>query len=232
MDFFETIELRRSVRRFTDKIVPEEIVTKALDAAVLAPNSSNAQTWDFYWVKNPEKKLKLIQYCLNQSTARTASHLIVITANPKAWKRSWEPLKRFTDIMEAPRKVKLYYEKIFPYIYKTGFLNIIGLIKKMSFFIIGNFRPIMRGPTTLRDVQEVCIKSAALAAENFVLAITAQGYGTCMMEGFDEARVKGLLKLKSYERVVMVISVGEIAPEKAIWGPRFRINIKQVVHEV
>ena len=89
----------------------------------------------------------------------------------------------------------------------------------------------MRGPGTLRDIQEVCIKSAALAAENFVLAITAQGYATCMMEGFDEPRVKKLLGLKYSDRVVMVISVGEEA-ERGTWGPRFRISSDKVIHEV
>ena len=41
MDFFEAVENRRSVRKFTDKEVPEEIMRKCLKAATLAPNSSN-----------------------------------------------------------------------------------------------------------------------------------------------------------------------------------------------
>ena len=60
MDLFETIKKRRSIRKYTDKKVPTDIIQKALEHAVLAPNSSNAQTWDFYWVKTLEKKNKLM----------------------------------------------------------------------------------------------------------------------------------------------------------------------------
>ena len=47
MDFFELVNRRRSVRKFTDKKVPEEIIKKCLRASVLAPNSSKDKS------KNP-----------------------------------------------------------------------------------------------------------------------------------------------------------------------------------
>lgn len=59
MNFFDVINNRRSVRRFTDTTVPDEVVQKALDAATKAPNSSNLQPWEFYWCKSPEKKCNL-----------------------------------------------------------------------------------------------------------------------------------------------------------------------------
>lgn len=231
MDLFETIEKRRSIRKYTEKKVPPEIITKALEAALLAPNSSNGQTWDFYWVKSEDKKRQLVFSCLNQSAARTASDLIVVAASPTSWRRSHGELVNFVESINAPKAVILYYKKLFPAMYRWGFLNSFALLKKIIFSVTGLFRPIMRGPATLGEIQEVSIKSAALAAENFVLAITAQGYATCMMEGFDETRVKKLLSLKYSDRVVMVISVGEEAP-RGTWGPRFRISSKKVIHEV
>jgi nitroreductase len=77
MNFFEVIEKRRSVRRYTEKKVPDEVIEKALDAALKAPNSSNLQPWEFYWVKSPDKKSALVDSCLFQGTAKTADHLIV-----------------------------------------------------------------------------------------------------------------------------------------------------------
>ena len=56
MDFFEVVAKRRSIRKFTDEPISDDMIAKALDAAVLAPNSSNVQTWNFYWVKSPDKK--------------------------------------------------------------------------------------------------------------------------------------------------------------------------------
>ena len=231
MDFFTAIENRRSIRRYTNKPVPPEVIRKALEAAILAPTSSNAQVWNFYWVRTAEAKKKLVHACLNQSAARTAQELIVIVASPHDWRRSWKPLVQFVKGIEVPKGVLTYYEKLFPMLYRWDLLGIFAVVRKTLFFVTGLFRPITRGPATLRDIQEVSIKSAALAAENFVLAISALGFSTCMMEGFDEVRVKRLLKLRYSERVVMVISVGEAA-ERGTWGPRFRIPSSQVIHEV
>lgn len=231
MDLFEAIQKRRSIRRYTNKKVPPNVISKALEHAVLAPNSSNAQTWNFYWVISPEKKNQLVRYCLNQSAARTASDLIVIVASPKAWRRSHTELVQYAESQAAPKSVLLYYKNLFPMMYRWGFFNSIGYIKKLLFLFAGFFKPTMRSPTFLRDIQEVCIKSCALAAENFVLSIAAQGYSSCMMEGFDESRIKKLLALDYSDRVVMVVAVGE-EDMPGTWGPRFRIDSKKVIHTV
>jgi len=231
MEFFEVVSKRRSIRKYTDETVPDEIIEKALDAAILAPNSSNTQIWDFFWVKSDEKKKKLIEYCLNQSAARTAQHLLVITADPALWKRSQKPLINWVETVKAPKMVIMYYQKLIPATYRWGFLNSWGYLKKIFLFITGFFRPITRGPNTLQDLQMVAVKSAALAAENFVLAISAQGFSTCMMEGFDESRVKKLLKLTYSSSVVMVISIGRES-ERGTWGPQFRLPKSEVVHVV
>ncbi len=228
MDFFEAVKKRRSIRRYTSKLVPEEVMRKALAAAVLAPNSSNTQTWDFYWIKTLDTKKKLISACLDQSAARTAQELLVVAIHPDNYKRSQPQLINYVNTINAPKPVITYYKKLVPLMYKGG---IFCLIKNLIFFFTGLFKPTPRGPSSLRDIKEVCIKSAALACENFVLAIAAQGFNTCMMEGFDEWRVKKLLNLKFNSRVVMVISIGEAA-EDGTWGPQFRIPLTQVVHEV
>lgn len=231
MDFFEAVARRRSIRKFTEEVVPDAVIEKALEAAVLAPNSSNVQTWDFYWVKNPEKKAKLVNACLNQSASRTASHLLVVVGDPKKWKRSRPALIEWVRKANAPKPVHLYYEKLIPMTYTWGPFNLWGIAKWLLAFFTGFFRPILRGPFFKSQLQEVAIKSAALAAENFVLAISAQGYSTCMMEGHDEWRVKSLLKLPRSARVAMVIGVGR-GHDRGTWGPQMRIPIDQVVHHV
>jgi nitroreductase len=99
------------------------------------------------------------------------------------------------------------------------------------FNLAGIFKPVPRNPWSPRDIEEVAIKSTALAAENFMLAISAQGFDTCPMEGFDEARVKKLLGLGWRARIVMVVSVGERAPE-GLWGERFRLPREMVVKKI
>ncbi len=231
MDFFDVIKSRRSIRKFTDQSVPDDVMQKAFEAALLAPNSSNTQTWNLIWCKSSESKSKLIFACLSQSAARTAKELIVVTADPALWRRSQPYLIDYVESVSAPQQVIMYYKKLIPITYRWGFLNCLAPIKWLICNTIGLFRPMPRGPNTRRDLQEVAIKSAALACENFVLALSAQGFDTCMMEGFDESRIQSMLKLNSSERVVMVIGIGK-ADNKGTWGPQFRIPQNLVIKEV
>lgn len=231
MEFFEAVATRRSIRKFTEAPVPEEVVRKALEAAVLAPNSSNLQTWDFYWVRSPGAKAELVKNCLNQSAARTAAELVVITADPQRWKRSNPELIAFAARVNAPSLVKLYYSKLIPATYRVGLLQCFVPFKWLATTFVGFVRPMGRGPHSTRDLQEVAIKSAALASENFVLALASQGVATCMMEGFDEWRVRKQLNLPRSTRIVMVVALGYSQP-KGTWGERFRIPLEQVVHEI
>jgi nitroreductase len=229
MEFFETVEKRRSVRKFSSQPVGDDVVSEALRAATLAPNSSNVQTWDFHWVKNSDKKSRLAAACLSQSAARTAQHLVVVTADFRHWRRSRDRLLRWAQESKAHPSVVTYYRKIVPFAYSPGFLNAWAPVKALLFFALGLRRPMMRGPLTARDLDEVAIKSAALAAGNFVLAVTAQGADTCMMEGFDAWRVRRLLRLPCSTRIVMVIGIGYRDPA-GVWGERFRLPIEEVVH--
>ena len=47
MDALEAIHTRRSIRRYEEKPVPEEIVEKLLAAAMSAPSANNTQPWHF-----------------------------------------------------------------------------------------------------------------------------------------------------------------------------------------
>jgi nitroreductase len=231
MEFIDVVKKRRSIRKFTEEVVPDQVVRTALEAAVLAPNSSNVQAWNFFWVRNLEPRKKLINYCLNQSAARTANHLVVVVGDPALWRRSQRDLVDWVEKSKAPQLVHTYYKKMIPATYTWGPFNFWGYFKSFMGFLVGLFRPITRGPHTRAQLQEVCIKSAALAAENFVLSIEDQGYATCMMEGFDECRVKNLLRLGRSARVVMVVGIGR-ASDRGTWGPQFRLPLEKVLKEI
>lgn len=53
MDVFEAIKWRRSVRRFSAQKVEREKVLQILEAARLAPSSSNRQAWHFIVIDDP-----------------------------------------------------------------------------------------------------------------------------------------------------------------------------------
>lgn len=54
----ETIQQRRSVRRYLDKSVEREKILICLEAARLAPSADNVQPWRFVVIDDPELKEK------------------------------------------------------------------------------------------------------------------------------------------------------------------------------
>ena len=232
MDFFEAVEKRRSVRKFTDKKVPEEIMRKCLKAATLAPNSSNLQPWEFYWVRNSKNKNKVVEACFSQNAAKTAKEIVIAVARIDTWKRNRDLiLKDYKEKGKLLPIIEKYYNKVIPLSYwhdRFGFFG--GMKKIISIFmkIIGLFKPIPRGPIYRHDVFEIVTKTTALACQNFMMALVAQGYDSCPMEGFDHKRVKKILNLNSKSHVVMVLGVGKADP-KGIYGERFRIDDDLVI---
>ena len=59
MELLELMASRRSIRKYTDAEIPEEKLTKILQAAMLAPTSKGKKPWEFYVIKDRELLQKL-----------------------------------------------------------------------------------------------------------------------------------------------------------------------------
>ncbi len=59
VSFLDLIKQRRTVREFSDKPIPEEIIINAVKAAASAPNGANLQPWHFVIIKDKILKSKL-----------------------------------------------------------------------------------------------------------------------------------------------------------------------------
>ncbi|MCU4412851.1 nitroreductase family protein [Acinetobacter sp. WU_MDCI_Axc73] len=230
-NFRKVIESRRSVRKFTDKTIPSEVLDACLDLALLAPNSSNLQPWTFYVVHNPIKKKQLIKACLGQLAAKTASELIVCVARTdRVDEMAKKNISEF-PFPEAPETVKKYYRFI-PYNYKTGYFNALGNFKKVAFKVARSLDKQL--PVTAfnpADAKLWATKSTALACENLVLALRAYGFDSCMMEGFDEPMVRKILKLNDQQFPIMVIGAGERAQD-GVFFPQYRFDRKLFIQKV
>ena len=232
-EFIKAVKSRRSVRNFKDEPVLEKHMRECLELTLLAPNSSNLQPWEFYWVRSIEKKEKLIRYCLGQPAASTAQELVVAVARPDFWKVNQKRMLSLIDEMgeKAPKSVKKYYGKIVPIAYHQGFLSIKGYIKKIAMEFRGLKKPTPREPYNKKGMAVWAHKSTALACENLMLSLRAYGYDSCPMEGMDSARIKKLLGLSSPAEISMVISAGKRA-ENGVYGKQIRFKSKYFIHEV
>lgn len=230
-NFKHVIKSRRSVRKFTDKAIPAEILDDCLDLALLAPNSSNLQPWTFYVVQNPTKKKLLVKACLGQLAAKTASELIVCVARTDRIDLMAKKNISEFPFPEAPDIIKKYY-KFIPFNYKTGYFNALGNFKKVTFKLVRLLDKQL--PVTAFNSADAVLwasKTTALACENLVLALRAYGFDSCMMEGFDEPLVRKILNLNDQQYPVMVIGAGERA-EDGVFFPQYRFDRDLFIQKV
>ena len=236
----EAIHYRRSVRVFdADKTLDTEKVKTCIQNAILAPNSSNMQLWEFYHITSPTTIQKIARFCFDQNAAKTAQQLVVVVVRKDLWrKRVKANLNYLKKIFgEKPVKeqsgrekfAKNYYKKLMPFTY-GDFLGIFGWLKFLMVSLVGIFRPIYR-EVRAKDMRVVAHKSTALAAQTFMLSMAAIGYDTCPMEGSDTWRIKRLLNLPFGAEINMVIGCGIRKPE-GIYGERFRVPFEEVCKEV
>lgn len=235
--FNEIVNNRRSIRIYDDKIpFDESSVNRSLERAILSPNSSNLQLWEFYRVKTKAKKDELAKYCLGQNAAKTANELIVFVARKDKWKQHAEFVlneakKTFPAKLGKREKLVIdYYSKIIPTLYFSDPVDLTGSLKQIVSAVGGAFQPIPR-EVTATDMRIVVHKSVALAAQTFMLSMKAEGYDSCPMEGFDSRRVKKFLGLPRAAEINMIVSVGTAKPE-GVYGERIRIPKEEVIFEL
>ncbi|WP_422355892.1 nitroreductase family protein [Roseivirga pacifica] len=235
--FDQIVQERRSVRIYDPEAeFDTDAVKRSLERAVLAPNSSNMQLWEFYRIKSDEAKKQIAWMCMNQKAAKTARELVVVVARRDLWKKRQQALVKemqrvYPDAQskQASRAMN-YYKNLIPKYYWTDWLDLWGIVKKCIYFFAGLKRPMVRHGNRA-DIRISVHKSAALAAQNFIMSMKAEGYDTCPMEGMDSKRIKKFLNLPRKAEVVMVIGCGPSA-EGGIYSSRFRIPNSEVIFEV
>jgi nitroreductase len=239
MTFKEIVTSRRSVRVFDQEHnFDYETVKRSLELAILSPNSSNLQTWEFYCVISEEMLAKFVPACMNQSAARTASELVVFVSRRDKWKKhadwNFDNIKKANKGKEETsqfKRAKQYYTQLIPLFYKQDFLGINTLIRRaVTLYRDTTGEPMMR-QQTLADLRVVVNKSTALAAQTFMLSMQNEGYATCPMEGFDKKVVKKLLNLPPKAEVTMIVACGK-ATADGIYAARTRVPNEEVIFEV
>lgn len=236
----DAINYRRSVRVYDEnKEIDSEIVKKCIEQAILAPNSSNMQLWEFYHITSKDVLEKMTEACLGQNAAKTAKEMVVVVVRKDLWKKRTKTHQKYlesifgiklkSDYTTRERFALNYYNKIMPFVY-SEFLGILGFFKYIFSWITGLFKPTYR---QLRnsDMRIVAHKSAGLAAQTFMLSMAAEGYDTCPMEGSDTLRIKKILNLPYSSEINMVVSCGIRKPE-GVYGERFRIPFEEVYTQV
>lgn len=229
--FYDAVDSRRSVREFLPDPVPAEVLDRCLEAACKAPSSSNLQHWEFVILRDPELRRAADRVCLSQKGPATAPLLVAVVAHRDTWKRT----SRFMlDTLQARGLLRpsqtAYWGHHVPLLYATGPFGLFGLLKK-AFARFLSLRKPVHNLMSRSDLRVLSHKSTALAAATFMLALRAEGYDSCPMEGFDPWRAKRLLKLGAGAEVCMFLAIGKRGP-KGLWWDRILVPRAWSVREL
>ncbi|MDG2371201.1 MAG: nitroreductase family protein [Flavobacteriaceae bacterium] len=233
----EAIDFRRSVRVYDpEKTIDQKKVKKCIIQATLSPSSSNMQLWEFHHIISKYEKGKIVKSCFNQPAAKTAEQIVIVVVRKDLWRKRLD--SNVTNIKSSLSKIEnldpnlkkkslRYYNKLVPLLY-SDFFGLTSFIKKIYTKVVGLYKPIYREVGSC-DLRVVSHKSAALAAQSFMVSMAGIGYDTCPMEGFDSNRIKKDLDLPSKVEISMVIGCG-IRKEEGVYGKRFRIPTNEIYY--
>jgi nitroreductase len=85
----ETIRKRRTIRRFTDDEVSDELLETLLDAASVAPSRLNRRPLYYLVIRDAEVKAKLAEALRVRPYIEQASAVIAVSADPRV-SSTWE----------------------------------------------------------------------------------------------------------------------------------------------
>lgn len=189
MNVLDAIHARKSVRRFKDEVVPKEDILEMLEAATAAPSPKHQQNWNFVVVTNREIINKMAEI-----VTKSHENLGEIAKIEKDKKIHMSVINYYTCFKNAPVVIMVYGSEYKMIEYK-----------------------ILKENNASKEVLDMLVspQSAAqgigAAVENFLLAATEKGYGTCYMTGPTHAKLE-IEKLIGFDKpgfeLMSMISLG------------------------
>jgi nitroreductase len=191
----QAIAQRRATPSFDGSRIPDEDLKKILDAGLQAPSGYNMQPWRFIVVRSEEQKRRLRAASFNQAKVEEASAVIVACGDADGW--------RSGDLEEM---LRLGREGGMPENYaEQAKVNIPNYLSNHPNFAMWLNRHVMIAFTTMMLMAEVL------------------GYDTAPMEGFEQEKVREILKLPLSYHVVALLGIGHLKGNDKFLGGRFSL---------
>ncbi|MFW5787261.1 MAG: nitroreductase family protein [Halanaerobiales bacterium] len=201
----DIFEKRRSVNFFDDqKEIPDDLLKKIINLAVLAPSSFNTQPWRLIAVKSEEKKQELYDKACNQQKVLDASVVLVVLGDREGYKRQnpiWEEKLRLDKITEEKIDNVISYSDKNLYDTKG---------KKISY----------------------AVRNSSLLAMSTMYAAEYYGVNTHPMIGFDQEELKKIFDIEDNMETTMLITLGYFDQSKELNERETRFDYDQIVEEV
>jgi nitroreductase len=188
----ELIRTRRSIRKFQDKPVPEDLLVKAIELAAWAPNGGNYQPWKFLIITNRE----LIHKMGDAVKAKTE-----IMA-------SWPEAVICGDMLERWKKTSDFFRGA-----PACIAVLMGRYSSIADQVLrarGETDPVARDIHSYRQIGNSSLQSVAAAITYLLLIFHSLGLGTTWMAGPQQAKkeIERLLGVTPEWDFVDLIPVG------------------------
>lgn len=202
----DAIHTQRAIRRFEDRLVPDELVTKVLDAAIRAPSPTNAQPWHFVVVRDPDRRKALADI----------------------YRRAWEIAR---TVYGDPEKARDDAERRL----LTSTDRMASALDEAPVFIVAALDRTRLGPMVTPDLLTILDPASAFGSvwasiQNLCLAARSLGLAatpTTVFRLFEED-TKKLLNLPAYSDTVALVVLGW---PRARFGPTLRRPVSEVAFD-
>jgi nitroreductase len=225
-DFESLVKSRRSTRNFKPDPIPAELLNRLIDIAHWSPSGYNLQPTHFVLVTDPAVKTKLVPACMNQRQVAEAAAVVVITGDRRV------AANHFEEVLAADKAIGAIsenYERLLrrfvPLAFGHGPAGIGWLLKATALPVLGLVTPMPSIPAVFQRFW--LTKQTMLCAMTLMLAAHAAGLATLPMEGFDEHRVRRVLRIPRSQIVPVVIAIGYAAEGNL---KKSRLPMERVVH--
>jgi nitroreductase len=81
-DCLEQIETRRSIRKFKDDRIPDDVIDEIIRTGLWAPSAGNLQPWRIVKTTSEDQIKKLADAAYGQNVVKNASAVLVVVAVP------------------------------------------------------------------------------------------------------------------------------------------------------
>lgn len=200
-DLLKIIKNRRSIRRYKDQEVPDELIEKIIEAGRWAPSGDNGQPWRFVIVRDPETKKALGKIAAEGSGRRFTAEYF-----------TGRMQERFKELKDSTKKEKAFKKLT------SG---------EVSSFIAN--APVVIVVCAKLDVWDVPY-DVAMATQNMLLMAHALGLGSCVVvapvsDMRDDVKVMKLLKIPYGYKIFAPVAIGYPAESP---NPRPRLSIQEI----
>ncbi len=201
MDFYKVIDKRRTVRSFSDRKVPKEIIYKILEAGVKAPTYNHLREWDFLLVKDENTRLNIVK-------AEGIPDSVNIT----------ELEQNFID---ADAHAKQMYLDAIP--------RQKSMLLKAPELLVVVFKPKTKVDKSKSVYDLNCLSSAWCCIENILLAMAAENLFGVTYIPQKSKEVKKVLNVPEELEIAALIPFG-YKPDESNVVPQKNIDLKTRIH--